>query len=125
MAAAAPLSKPVNKKPIKRSATPSMLQSHQSHRGKRPRPSDSSDLEPPATILRKKEMLLGGTGQSSATTMIAGELKPSLRKGMYLAFIDDAFSQRCKVKIRFTRTRAGYTGADSPRYLVAALAGKQ
>jgi hypothetical protein len=106
MAAAAPLSKPVNKKPIKRSATPSMLQSHQSHRGKRPRPSDSSDLEPPATTIRKKDLPGSPLGQSSATTMLAGELKPALRKGMYLAFIDDAFSQRLKVSGRWIRRSA-------------------
>lgn len=88
MAAAAPLSKPVSKRPIKRTATPAMSQ-----RGKRPRPSD--DVEPPP---RKKD---GGVAVGSGSmALLGGEVKPALRKGMYLAFIDDAFAQRQKVSRR-------------------------
>lgn len=91
---AAPLSRPTtSKKPIKRTATPSMSQSQ---RGKRPRPSFGDDpiLEP----LKKKEPSSSSSTFANGQTMgLAGVEGTAMRKGMYLAFIDDAFGKRSKV----------------------------
>ncbi|ORY90646.1 RNA polymerase I-specific transcription initiation factor RRN3-domain-containing protein [Leucosporidium creatinivorum] len=61
--------------------------------GKRPRPSDASDVEKPATAIRKKEGMKAVGGKVPGTPTTEGS---SYRKGMFLAFIDDAFAQRHK-----------------------------
>lgn len=95
----APLSKPIiRNKPLKRSSTPSMSQSHSRTTNKRPRPSNSStnsnnnDYEHP---LKKKESYHESNG-----TNLGGE-GSSMRKGMYLAFIDDAFNKKNEVRRAF------------------------
>lgn len=110
MTAAAPLSKPTtSRKPLKRTATPSMSQSQ---RGKRPRPSND-DIEP----LKKKDLnsnFLNGPGTSASASSLNGLSNNAsnsinnlnsegnaMRKGMYLAFIDDAFTKRNKVRFAF------------------------
>lgn len=89
-------------------------------KGKRPRPSDSSLVgaeSEPATAVRRKDGM----------TSTAGPLTPGLgdsahyRKGMYLAFIDDAFASRDKVsplcpsrKKKRCRSSGEAVGIDDP-----------
>lgn len=95
--AAAILSRPhIKKKAVKHTATPPMSQTV---RGKRPRPSDPPDLEKP---LKKKD-----AGQSAPTGMNGGD-GSAYRKGMYLAFIDDAFAKRAKVCTSFSVLRSSH-----------------
>ena len=100
-------------------------------RGKRARPSEaesSSDFDAPAMVVRKME---GMTTVVAARGVKGGEEKAgegsAYRKGMYLAFIDDAFLQRSKVRRlshivsrdyhSFLRRFLGRIGGDSIRSL--------
>lgn len=69
-------------------------------RGKRPRPSDASDVEKQPTVVRRKD------GMASVVTTGLGERNDgsAYRKGMYLAFIDDAFAKRSKVSPALARS---------------------
>lgn len=111
---AAPLSTPKStRKPLKRSATPSLLMSTSASnsinsRGKRPRPSLNSndDIIEPS---KKKDLnkFSNGSNGSNGNGNGIGSLNGlgleanAMRKGMYLAFIDDAFTKRNKVNIYF------------------------
>lgn len=86
---------------ILRTATPAMSRNV---RGKRPRPQEtSSDFDAPATAIRRKDGMATVAGFGSSPVAIsavgsAGE-GSAYRKGMFLAFIDDAFLQRNKVSL--------------------------
>ncbi|KAK4705164.1 RNA polymerase I-specific transcription initiation factor RRN3, partial [Phenoliferia sp. Uapishka_3] len=90
----APLSKPVTKKSVKNSRMPPVPPMNNQGtiraRGKRPRPSDASDMEKQPTVVRKKD------GMASAVAPTERNDGSAYRKGMYLAFIDDAFAKRKK-----------------------------
>lgn len=108
------------KSAVKRSRAPPAAMP--SRAPKRPRPSDGAlDADKPAAAIRKKEgmkaigkkpVVLASDPSSSPNKALDGS---SYRKGMFLAFIDDALAQRYKVGIECFISRSTLLPANTSR----------
>jgi hypothetical protein len=66
-------------------------------RGKRPRPSGENDFDQPKTAIRRVTVDITTTASPRTTKGMSSHGARDYKKGMYLDFIRDAFSEREKV----------------------------